>query len=264
MRDDLGGRTPRNCTTRRILSAPYLPVGAWFIGREDVAKCVAKSKAAHVGWSVGCLFPLADKSTTHRRTHNRAAPKPRLSRSPEFNERPARASDCRQLIRGQPVFRNRRASDVGSLHCARLPGGDGLHPLPGPRRHQPGSADHQDGFGDLQYATYSRFRSLRSGVWSLRDSGWLVGRPLRLAAHPDADRPLVVGIHGVNGRSVGIRDARRHSIPVWRWGGRGIAELGAGAARMVSRVVARACAGVCHDCHADRRGDRALGLAMAD
>jgi hypothetical protein len=78
------------------------------------------------------------------------------------------------------------------------------------------------------------------------------------------DCALVVLFHGAHGSRGRIRIAGRHTIPVRCRRGGGVAELGKDLARVVSRVVARACPGGRYNRDAARWRRRVQGLAMAN
>ena len=137
---------------------------------------------------------------------------------------------------------------------ARLPGGDDVHPLPGPLVHQPGGADHQEGTGDLRDSegrSSSDAFTLAYAVFEIPAGRW---------GDRYGSRRILTRIvlwwsffTALTGAAWGFGSLRRHSIPVRGGRGGGVAELGAGLAGVVSRFVARACPGDRHDGDAARR-----------
>src|SRR5262245_37424896 len=143
--------------------------------------------------------------------------------------------------RRDPAHRHKRSTRafVRSLQSPRHDDGARCDHVPGSRRdlrHEARRRSRSEPESDSDGVRLQRvLRRLRA----VRDSDRLVGRSSWHAVGPDANRLLVVLVHGPDGLGVQLLLARRHSFSLWQRRGGCVAERHAHVLTLVSAAGAR-------------------------
>ena len=143
---------------------------------------------------------------------------------------------------------------------ARIRDRSGGRHLPRPRLHLSRRAVHERRSGADQHPDGVCLQLLRAGIRHLRDPERMGGGPIRPATCSGADRCGLVSAHGPDRRRPGIREPRRHPLPVRRRPGRSVSDARPGSGQVVSAQRARPDYGS----DVDGRSSRRVACSPAD
>ena len=168
--------------------------------------------------------------------------------------------------RGGPAGGHRVSADPGALSRSGVSGGDDVCALSGPGLHGPGGAVDSEGTGASRKRRWGfvvAAFTLAYALFEIPDRA--MGRPLRLAGSTDANRDLVVVLHGADRRGDGPVACFWSCDSCSGRAKRGRCRIQRGFCEHWFPESSRGRgAGVCHHGDDDRWSGRAGRLAMAD